>query len=757
MNFLSTYIPEPIIKALGWALLHSLWQGIITAVILALVLLLLHRQSAAIRYTVSVIAMLVFIMATIVTFSEEYAANAGSQLTVQKPVVYALGFPAEVISTENIRIPSPTFLNTGTVTAYFNRHLPLIVLVWAVGIAVLLLRFMGGLAYIQHLKTYKTQNLPEHWQKRFIILCTKVNIQQPIRLAESALVKVPIAIGHLKPVILLPVGTMLGLPAEQVEAILAHELAHICRKDYLVNIFQCIVEILFFFHPAIWWISARIREEREHGCDDMALRLCEDSLTFAKALANLENVNASTPALSLSITGKKTHLLQRIQRLLGQPRKKPEFMEGFLAACVLMASLLAVSVSAGTTFNKNLDKPFDRANNELISDISTQEAYADSLKNKDKGTFTYKGTKNGKKYNIKATMEGDEITRLIVDGKKIPSGEIENYRSLIQELMGNVPLPPTPPTPFAAIPPTPPFTDFDEKSFSMELEDNMDINIDPMLEVPDMEIELEPIEPLEPMEPMEAIEPTEIGSLLREAFENDTTKKKNHHGEFSISHKRDNKQHYKIKINDGEITELEVDGKKIPKEAYKNYQYIVEEIEEDNEEHRLEAMARREEVRENREEERQRIVELREEMHREQVRARERMQIERDKLIRRQEEHRIEHDKARARLERDRDLQMREREMEFREREEGNRANAMAKRKIDMEKRDELIKQLTSELEKDKLIKNKKNYKFKIDSSGLTVEGKKQSKDLFDKYKLLIETQTGKPFNNYSLEYNIKD
>jgi beta-lactamase regulating signal transducer with metallopeptidase domain len=758
MNFLSTYIPESVIKALGWTILHSLWQGLLTALVLAFLLLLLHRQSAAIRYLVSAAAMLTFVLVAIVTFCKEYTQYTIPQVVSPQSVVYAAGFPVEVIANqETIQASQISLVNLEIASSYFSRHLPFIVLIWAVGIAVLLLRFLGGLAYIQRLKYYKTKNLPAHWQQRVNALCEKAHLKQQVRLVESALVKVPIAIGHLKPVILLPVGTVLGLPTEQVEAILAHELAHICRKDYLVNIFQSVAEILFFFHPAIWWISARIREEREHCCDDMALSLCGDSLTFAKALANLENVYVSTPALSLSITGKGSHLLHRIQRLLGQPRRKPDFMEGFLAACILIISLLAVSVSAGTTYNKNPDIPFHttgKAEELLSNERTSQEDYIDSLKNKDKGTFTYKGTKNGKKYDIKATMEGDEITRLFVDGKKIPSAEIQKYRGLIQELMSDVPVPPAPPATFAAVPPAYPTIKVDKDLYE-ELKE-----IDPFVEMPDMEMELEPLEPMlpfEPMKPIEAVEPFGFSGLLREAFENDTTKKKNRQGEISILHEKDNNRKYKIKIKDGEITELEVDGKTIPKEEYKNYQYIVDEIAEDNKKRHQEAMARRDEVRARHEEDRHRLIEMQEKISRDREQAQERMQIERDRLNRKQEEIRIEHEHTRSSLERNRDLRLQERDLERRDIEERNRAGAMARINKDNENRDELIKLITDQLDKDKLIKNKKRYEFKIDSSGLYVNEKKQTNDIFEKYKTLIEKQTGNPFHNYTLQYKIKD
>ena len=107
-------------------------------------------------------------------------------------------------------------------------------------------------------------------------------------------------IGWLRPVILFPASALTGLSAEQLEALLAHELAHIRRYDYLVNLLQTTVETLFFYHPAVWWVSAQVRQEREHCCDDLAVAACGDVLTYARALTALEQLRGSEPQLAAS-------------------------------------------------------------------------------------------------------------------------------------------------------------------------------------------------------------------------------------------------------------------------------------------------------------------------------------------------------------------------------------------------------------------------------------------------------------------------
>ena len=129
----------------------------------------------------------------------------------------------------------------------------------------------------------------------------------------------------------------------EVEAILAHELAHIARRDYLINLIQSFIEILFFFHPIVWWISMQIRVEREHCCDDLALQKGTDRLVYAKALLRLKELQTHAPQLALSFGGNQKYLLNRIQRILNQSQHKSTIMEKFVVTCLLLISLLFLS------------------------------------------------------------------------------------------------------------------------------------------------------------------------------------------------------------------------------------------------------------------------------------------------------------------------------------------------------------------------------------------------------------------------------
>src|SRR5262249_13851986 len=141
------------------------------------------------------------------------------------------------------------------------------------------------------------------WQAIVTRLSRRLHIARRVRIFRSSLVDVPTVIGWLKPVVLVPASALAGLAPHQLEAVLAHELAHIRRHDYLVNLMQTLVETLLFYHPAVWWLSRRIRLERENCCDDLAVHLCGDPYTYARALADLEQLRGGRRQLALAATG----------------------------------------------------------------------------------------------------------------------------------------------------------------------------------------------------------------------------------------------------------------------------------------------------------------------------------------------------------------------------------------------------------------------------------------------------------------------
>ncbi|MBT9391681.1 M48 family metalloprotease [Hymenobacter sp. NST-14] len=356
MNWLTQLLPPALIRALGWALVHSLWQGALLALLLAGLLLVLRQHAAQVRYRTAAAALLTLLLLIGITFGRYYyqppaapATSAG--LTTYQPV----DAPAAAPGPEASWAADPAGSTTAPVSwaqtwqQYFDANLPLVVTVWMMGLLVMLLRLLGGLAYVQRLRRYRVQPLAEEWQQRLAALARRAGLQQKVELLESALVKVPVVVGHLRPVVLLPLGTVTGLGTAYLEAILAHELAHVQRRDYLLNLLQSVAETVLFYHPGVWFITACLRTERENCCDDAATALIGGNpLTVARALAALAELNAAPEptgvGLALSALGPDGSVLGRIRRLV-QGRQRPTFAEGFMAACVVLVGLVVLSTA----------------------------------------------------------------------------------------------------------------------------------------------------------------------------------------------------------------------------------------------------------------------------------------------------------------------------------------------------------------------------------------------------------------------------
>jgi len=370
---LSDILSERLVHALGWTILHSLWQGALIAMLLGLLMIAMRSCSSQSRYFASASALLTIFLLGAVTFGAycgQYAPQLSSNVMLELPTLPTTsGGAGEQVVAQAV---ASQVLWADT-SAYFRQHLPLLVSVWLLGIAFLLLRFIGGYAYLQRLKSHQIRPASEYWQGTLAYLATEVGIKQKVRLLESALAEMPMLIGWLKPVILLPIGTLSGLSISQVESILAHELAHLKRHDYLVNIFQSMLEIVLFYNPFVWWVSGYIRQERENCCDDIAVGLTGDSLTLVKTLTMLEEFRIMKPRLAMGFAGStRGGLLSRVRRLLSPKRKASGFSEGFLSAMVLVFCLSITTVNAYTPYNWHNLQDFAHKSWKKMQDVASK-------------------------------------------------------------------------------------------------------------------------------------------------------------------------------------------------------------------------------------------------------------------------------------------------------------------------------------------------------------------------------------------------
>jgi beta-lactamase regulating signal transducer with metallopeptidase domain len=362
------------VESLGWTLIHFVWQGTLIATLLAITNVILSRASARARYLASCVAMLAMLALPIVTFLIARASRVDvpARATVlpleatraaraPRPASPRLASAprAGLATTPHaartpLRSGSPRALRASLPTLDPTRWLPFvsrdlrtwlpgIVGVWIVGVLLLTLRLLGGWWRVRQLSRCP-DNVPlEQWQRSLARLAQAMGLRRTVRLCRSALVEVPTAIGFVKPVILLPASTLTGLSASQIEAILAHELAHIRRHDYLVNLLQSMIETLLFYHPAVWWVSRRVRDERELCCDDLAVRVCGDPVGYAKALCALERLRSEPMGLAVAANGGS--LLSRIARLLGANEGKSDSPRGLIGAIAALAMIAALLFS----------------------------------------------------------------------------------------------------------------------------------------------------------------------------------------------------------------------------------------------------------------------------------------------------------------------------------------------------------------------------------------------------------------------------
>jgi len=330
MNGLSSLVREPWVQALGWSLLHFVWQGAALGLLAWLALALLRGASARARYGAACAALLLMVAAPVATFL--VLQRQGAQVEPLRLTVEATGALVP-------EVPLPLRLK-----AALEPLLPWLLGAWALGVMLLSARFLGGWARVQRLRRQGTTPAPAEWHLVLSRLCRELKLSRTVRLLRSAAVEVPTALGWLRPVILLPACALAGLAPQQLEAILAHELAHIRRGDFLVNLLQSLVEVALFYHPAVWWLSARIRHERELCCDDVAASLCGDPLLLARALTDLEALReAASPAPHLALAATGGSLMHRVRHLL-QPALPASSGARAAALALLAASLLGAGV-----------------------------------------------------------------------------------------------------------------------------------------------------------------------------------------------------------------------------------------------------------------------------------------------------------------------------------------------------------------------------------------------------------------------------
>ena len=362
MKSLEILISSPAAAAIGWTLLHSLWEGAIVAAGFGATLLILHTARA--RYLAACLALLALVALFSLTLLR-LAPESAQNFPVRGRIV-----PVWNTVTEDVG------------SSYWSPNLaaaaPWLALLWMAGVLLMFGRYFISCVSVRRFRRRGVCCVPHTWQREMERLTVRLRISRPVCVLESCLAETPTVIGHFRPLILMPVGMLAGLSPIQIESILLHELAHIRRHDYLINTLQRCVEGLLFYHPAVWWISVVIRREREHCCDDIAVSISGDPHEYASALAALEQHRFSPAAVAA--TGGS--LVKRIHRLL-YPKTGGSWAPFLAVLIVVLTGAATVAAWPAKTLQSNavgtqpeaergLDPAYSRWLNEDVAYIIDQ-------------------------------------------------------------------------------------------------------------------------------------------------------------------------------------------------------------------------------------------------------------------------------------------------------------------------------------------------------------------------------------------------
>ena len=346
-----------LLQTAGWALIHFIWQGAAIAGAASVLLRLTRRRSASARYAIACASLVAMVAAPAFTARLMWITATspieGASLPVASDVVRVV--PPAVATAS--RVTNRSFVVQGSrvaqgsgvaqgfslaIVASLEQFLPGLTIAWLAGVILLLARMTGGWWHVRRLHRTALSSPSSRWQTACRRLAYGLGLPAAAHVVELSLVDVPTVVGWLRPAILLPIAALASLSPLQIEAILAHELAHIRRHDYAVNLLQTIAETLLFYHPAVWWVSNRIRVEREHCCDDIAVAICGDPVSYAQALAELETWRTTSTTMALAATGGS--LLDRVRRILQVPIADDPRSPGWAAT---LALTIIFTVGAG--------------------------------------------------------------------------------------------------------------------------------------------------------------------------------------------------------------------------------------------------------------------------------------------------------------------------------------------------------------------------------------------------------------------------
>jgi beta-lactamase regulating signal transducer with metallopeptidase domain len=347
--FIDRWVSAEVVRTVCWTLIHSLWQGLLAAILAGIIIIGTRKAAARLRYNLLTAVFILFLGGSVITFF--------TQLHYGNINISAASEHAGISEGTFVHEPQTGFFATQQqhiieqAVTYFDVHAPLIVLIWIMFFLGQSIKLMAGFYQIYRIRHNNIYPPSREWNEKMYQMAEKLGIKKKIILLQSGLIKMPAIAGILKPTILLPLGIITNLPPDQIETILLHELAHIKRKDYLLNLIQYVSESIFFFNPGLRWISSLIRQEREACCDDIVLLHSPHKKPYIEALVNFQEFSLHKHTYAMRLGGHQNHLYDRVKRMLKQENKKLNIIEKLALIVGLMV------ITAFSFLNNESEKP----------------------------------------------------------------------------------------------------------------------------------------------------------------------------------------------------------------------------------------------------------------------------------------------------------------------------------------------------------------------------------------------------------------
>jgi bla regulator protein BlaR1 len=411
MKNITEFFSNPLAKTLGWTLVHSLWQ--ILAITLVYFLVVIFTKKANTRYWSGMSLLLLQFIASGITFfiiSEYSSSEKTFGGVAMAPKMHS---------------------SVQAMLSFLRTNLPLVVGIWVLGCAILFSRLILGYLWVNQLKNSPKNQFDERLTQILCDIKQKMNIMKNVQVKVSRMVSLPMVMGVLKPVILIPASLVSGFSQEQLETILAHELAHLKRQDFLLNGLQSVLDVIYFFHPAMWLLSAQIRKERENCCDDLALEVSGNKLLLAKTLVQLQEITY-TPKLAMAFGKKSYSLLERVQRIVGISSSRNFNKESIWIVVGLFVTFFAFAQK--NEEKRTVSTSISRSSSTADTLISPNRNEASIVIQDDKNDFRIKDNKifyNGKE--VQLSPEVQEKVNVRLKALEVNQQQMEAQSKLMEE------------------------------------------------------------------------------------------------------------------------------------------------------------------------------------------------------------------------------------------------------------------------------------------------------------------------------------